>query len=266
VGAGDHIVALSSVEKKGWRAHHGVRPEPRQSPPSDTQSMEGTMALKGLVMRSMEGARGSVTSRAASTDARSEQVGDAPRVTMAQAPAPRSVAPSTSIDSTTELEGRLRCSETLRIDGRIVGEIECDKVVIIGQGGRVHAGIEADEVHVSGIVEGDITARRKVTLERTAVVVGDLTTPGIVIEEGAKLKGRILIGSDAEAEDIVAESKSEKSGAQAAASAEKGGERGDETSAATETKAPPKKSTASSASSKMRTDTSKKEPIAAASA
>ena len=47
------------------------------------------------------------------------------------------------------------------------------------------------------LVEGDIAARRKITLERTAVVIGDLTTPGIVIEEGAKLKGRIVIGSDA---------------------------------------------------------------------
>jgi hypothetical protein len=32
------------------------------------------------------------------------------------------------------------------------------------------------------------------------VVKGDLTTPGIVIEEGAKLKGRIVIGSEDEAE------------------------------------------------------------------
>jgi len=116
------------------------------------------------------------------------------------APALRTVAPSTSVDATSEVEGRLRCKQTLRIDGRVAGEIECEKAVLVGEGARVRANIAADEVQISGVVEGDIAARRKITLESTAVVVGDLTTPGIVIEEGAKLKGRIVIGSDAEPE------------------------------------------------------------------
>ncbi len=109
----------------------------------------------------------------------------------------RTVAPSTSVDATSELEGRLSCKETLRIDGRIKGEVSCEKMVLVGEGARVYASIAADEVQIMGVVEGNIAARRKITLERTAVVTGDLTTPGIVIEEGAKLRGRIVIGSDA---------------------------------------------------------------------
>lgn len=122
-----------------------------------------------------------------------------PAAMPAARPVPRTVAPSTSVDASSELEGRLRCKQTLRIDGQVKGEIECDKAVLIGAEARVLASIEADEVQVSGRVEGNIAARRKITLERTAVVIGDLTTPGIVIEEGAKLKGRIVIGSDVEA-------------------------------------------------------------------
>jgi cytoskeletal protein CcmA (bactofilin family) len=68
----------------------------------------------------------------------------------------------------------------------------------VGECAKVYASIAADEVEIAGLVEGDIAARRKIVLERTAIVIGDLTTPGIVIEEGAKLKGRIVIGSDAE--------------------------------------------------------------------
>jgi cytoskeletal protein CcmA (bactofilin family) len=122
----------------------------------------------------------------------------APRPLSPAAPAIRTVAPSTSVDSTSEVEGRLRCKETLRIDGRVQGEVHCERAVLIGEGARVKANITADEVQISGHVEGDIAARRKITLERTAVVTGDLTTPGIVIEEGAKLKGRIVIGSEEE--------------------------------------------------------------------
>ena len=109
---------------------------------------------------------------------------------------PRTVAPSTSIDATSELEGTLRCKETLRIDGRVKGDVVCDKTVLIGEGAKVHASIVADTVQVSGEVRGNITARCKITLDRTARVTGDLATPGIVIEEGAKLEGRIVIGSD----------------------------------------------------------------------
>jgi cytoskeletal protein CcmA (bactofilin family) len=121
-----------------------------------------------------------------------------PRPAEAARPVPRTVAPSTSVDASSVLEGRLRCKQTLRIDGRVEGEIDCEKAVIVGEAARILASIEAEEVQISGVVEGNIAARRKITLERTAVVIGDLTTPGIVIEEGAKLKGRIVIGSDEE--------------------------------------------------------------------
>src|SRR5262245_28949250 len=133
--------------------------------------------------------------------ARSERAWDtAPEAPMPTSlPAPRMVAPSTSVDASSELEGRLRSKQTLRIDGRVKGEVECEKTVLVGESAKVFASIAADEVQIAGVVEGDIAARRKITLQRTAVVKGDLTTPGIVIEEGAQLKGRIVIGTDAEA-------------------------------------------------------------------
>jgi len=141
------------------------------------------MAIKGFMTR---GERGIETAT------------EMPKPVTPAAPTARTVSPSTSVDASSELEGRLRCKETLRIDGCIKGEVECEKLVLVGQGARVHASIAADEVQISGVVEGNIAARRKITLEQTAVVTGDLTTVGIVIEEGAKLKGRIVIGSDAE--------------------------------------------------------------------
>ena len=139
------------------------------------------MALKGFIAR---GERGVGTAP------------EPPGPVLAKGAASRTVSPSTSVDASTEIEGTLRCKETLRIDGRIKGEVECEKAVLVGEGARVHANIADDEVQVAGTIKGDITARRKITLEKTAVVTGDITTPGIVIEEGAKVKGRIVIGSD----------------------------------------------------------------------
>ena len=51
---------------------------------------------------------------------------------------------------------------------------------------------------MSGLVEGDIIAARKVVLHKTARVHGNLETPSLVVEEGAAMDGQIKMpGSDA---------------------------------------------------------------------
>jgi cytoskeletal protein CcmA (bactofilin family) len=113
-------------------------------------------------------------------------------------PAPgRSSAPSAFLDASTVFEGVMHCSESIRLDGRVKGEIRCDHSVVIGESAVLEATIQADSVVVAGEVRGDVAASRKITLGATARVTGDLTTPGIVIEEGAILEGRIQIGPKA---------------------------------------------------------------------
>jgi len=115
---------------------------------------------------------------------------------------PRPAAPSpvhtTYLGPTISLTGELRCGESLRIDGSMKGEVHCDQLLTIGEKGSIFASIEGETVVIAGEVKGDITARRKITLESTARVTGDLTTPGIVIQEGARLEGRIMIGGGLE--------------------------------------------------------------------
>jgi cytoskeletal protein CcmA (bactofilin family) len=114
------------------------------------------------------------------------------------APANPTPLAATFIDASTHIQGSLRCKETLSIDGHLSGELECEKTVLVREGAQVHADIVAEAVQITGEVSGNITARRKITLDRMARVKGDLVTPGIVIEEGAQLKGRIVIGSEKE--------------------------------------------------------------------
>ena len=111
------------------------------------------------------------------------------------APPPRSSAASTFLDATTRFEGVIRSSEPLRIDGRVKGEIHCEHSVAIGRSARIEAIIRADAVVIAGEVRGEVHAVRKITLASTARMVGELATPGIVIEEGAELVGHIQIGT-----------------------------------------------------------------------
>jgi len=107
---------------------------------------------------------------------------------------PRSGAASTFLDASSVFEGVIHSSEPLRLDGRVIGEIHCEHSVAIGESARIEATIRADTVVIAGEVRGEVHAARKITLAATARMVGELTTPGIVIEEGAELVGRIQIG------------------------------------------------------------------------
>ena len=146
------------------------------------------MALKDLV--------GKVATR---TEA--GEMAAAPRPNPESARAPARVergSPAALLDASVEFKGTMRCRESIRIDGRCEGELRSDRAVIIGQPAVLHMSIEADTVVVAGEVIGNITAQTKIALEPTARVTGNLCTPGIVIQEGAKLEGRIVIGSELE--------------------------------------------------------------------
>jgi len=153
------------------------------------------MAFKDLMNRGERPEPTGVTS--AATPQASPQL--SPQPPPAAPVVPRSAGVATFMDVSTEFTGQVHAKDSLRIDGRMSGEIRCDHTLVVGETAVVQAAIDADSVVIAGEVRGDICARRKITLERTAIVKGDLTTPGIVIEEGAKLSGRIVIGSEAEA-------------------------------------------------------------------
>jgi cytoskeletal protein CcmA (bactofilin family) len=105
-------------------------------------------------------------------------------------------ASETFIDRGCELVGELRFAEDVRIEGRIEGEIRAAKSVTVGEAGEIHANIEAETLEVFGVIEGDIHVARRTTLHKSARVVGEIHTSGIVVEEGAHFKGCIVIGAD----------------------------------------------------------------------
>jgi cytoskeletal protein CcmA (bactofilin family) len=93
------------------------------------------------------------------------------------------------IDQGSEFEGKLSFRDTVRIDGRFRGEISSENTLIIGESGEIEATIRSNTVAISGTVEGDVHAARKVVLHKTARVTGNVTSPSLVVEEGAVING-----------------------------------------------------------------------------
>jgi len=104
----------------------------------------------------------------------------------------------TRIGKSIVIKGELSCSEDLYIDGQVEGTIDPKgNRLIIGPNGSIKANVSARAVIVQGKLEGTIHASDRVDLKQSAIVVGDITTQRISIEEGAHLKGSVNIQKEA---------------------------------------------------------------------
>lgn len=98
------------------------------------------------------------------------------------------------------IKGELSGSEDLYVDGVVEGTIELQSnSLVVGPNGQVRATVNAKNITVQGRVEGNIRAADRVELRKSAVIVGDIATQRIAIEEGAYFKGKIDIQKDASA-------------------------------------------------------------------
>jgi len=108
------------------------------------------------------------------------------------------------IDQGSRCEGKLFFRDAVRIDGSFSGEISSENSLIVGETGEIEAEIRSARVIVSGSVVGDVHASAQIVLHKTARVEGDLTTPSLVVETGAVLKGRVDMGPAAKSESPAA--------------------------------------------------------------
>ena len=90
------------------------------------------------------------------------------------------------------VEGRIISSQDLRIEGSVEGTIEVgDHVLIVGATAAVKANLVAKSILISGTVIGNITATDRLDLQATGSVEGDISSPRLVMVEGAVVKGRV---------------------------------------------------------------------------
>lgn len=96
--------------------------------------------------------------------------------------------------SGTKLTGDLVVNSSLRVDGEVEGNIQCNGKLVLGKEGLIVGNVNATEVEVDGTVEGQIDAEILLTLHKTASIKGDIATGRIVIEDGAQIEGNIQTG------------------------------------------------------------------------
>jgi len=97
-----------------------------------------------------------------------------------------------------EFKGVITYNGTVRIDGRLDGEIHTEGVLVVGEDAVITAQVTAGTVISRGKITGDIAASGKVRLLAPAVLNGSVKAPLLSIEEGVLFNGSLEMAKKVE--------------------------------------------------------------------
>ncbi|MCL2399329.1 MAG: polymer-forming cytoskeletal protein [Defluviitaleaceae bacterium] len=84
---------------------------------------------------------------------------------------------------------KLSGSETVRIDGTFIGDIDLDGHLQVGESGYIQGNMQVSYALIAGEVFGNILCRATVHLSSSARVHGDITTGRVIMDEGSVFHG-----------------------------------------------------------------------------
>jgi cytoskeletal protein CcmA (bactofilin family) len=90
--------------------------------------------------------------------------------------------------------GKLVFEGPARIEGTVEGEIAAQDTLTIGESAIVNAQIAGSTVIIHGRVTGDVTARKRLEIRAPGRVLGNITSPSLVIHEGVVFEGQCTMG------------------------------------------------------------------------
>lgn len=95
----------------------------------------------------------------------------------------------TLIGQGTEIEGKIKCSTNLRVEGKVNGDIECNQDITIGETSVCHSNIIAKDIVIAGKVHGDLTIKEKLTIMPTGQLHGNFISQSLIIHDGGIFNG-----------------------------------------------------------------------------
>lgn len=96
------------------------------------------------------------------------------------------------IGNSVNIKGEVTGTEDLYVGGVVEGSIDlAANNLVVGPDGQVRAKVQVKGVVIEGRVEGSIRATERAELRKTAIMVGDISTQRIVVEDGASFVGKV---------------------------------------------------------------------------
>lgn len=94
----------------------------------------------------------------------------------------------------TTLEGSIKSSGDIRIDGCLKGNLKCEGKLVIGNSGIIEGEIICKNADVSGKMIGNVYVKELLQLKSTSILEADISTNKLSIEPGSKFTGTCKMG------------------------------------------------------------------------
>lgn len=115
---------------------------------------------------------------------------DASRVTIPhQSTYAQTASARAYLNQGSKISGKLEFQEPAQIEGQVDGEISAQDSLTIGESAVVTAQIKASSIIVAGKLSGEIIASERIEIRPSGKVSGNLTTPRLVVHDGAMFEG-----------------------------------------------------------------------------
>jgi cytoskeletal protein CcmA (bactofilin family) len=99
------------------------------------------------------------------------------------------------VGGTTVVEGKIKTDGSIRIDGKLIGDLVSKADAALGNNGVVEGNMIARNVTLAGKVTGTVTASEKLVLEARSMVKGDIRAAKLVVDEGAVFDGHCAMSA-----------------------------------------------------------------------
>jgi cytoskeletal protein CcmA (bactofilin family) len=93
----------------------------------------------------------------------------------------------------TVIDGKFTCTENVRLDGKIIGDVSVEKKLVMGTTGIVEGIITAANTAVQGHIKGNLKISENLQLLSSAKIDGDIVANSMSVEEGAVYNGKISV-------------------------------------------------------------------------
>ncbi|MCX7842286.1 MAG: polymer-forming cytoskeletal protein [Clostridia bacterium] len=118
----------------------------------------------------------------------------------------------TLLGAKTVFEGNIESEGTVRVDGRIKGDLKVNGDVYIGTDAVITGSVYANNINLSGTVEGNIQARGLLRILSTARLFGDIQVHSFVADEGGVFQGKCsMLDTNSTIEKVPEKTHSKKS-------------------------------------------------------
>ncbi len=95
----------------------------------------------------------------------------------------------TLIGKATRIEGTVRTTDPLRIDGQVQGEVTSENDLVVGETGTVTGDIDCSNILLAGTVEGNVTASGQLHITSKGTLKGDARIRTFILDEAGTFEG-----------------------------------------------------------------------------